>query len=156
MKLWLLFAIGAFLCWGAYVPTIHSGQLAIGGKSRALWAFLFVGVAYFLTALLVPAAMLAARGDLTLFPGAKGIGISVLAGVLGAAGALCVILALMNGGTAQSVPPIVFAGAPIVASIVAMALHPPAGGLSAIKPQYFLGILMAAAGAALVLRYKPA
>ncbi|MDX2198045.1 MAG: hypothetical protein SF069_03635 [Phycisphaerae bacterium] len=153
---WLLFAIGAFLCWGAYVPTIHSGQLAIGGKSKALWAFLFVGVAYFLTAVLVPAGLLASRGDLAVVPGAKGVGVSILAGVLGAGGALCVILALMNGGTPASVPPIVFAGAPIVASIVAMALHPPKSGLSGINPLYFVGILLAAGGAALVLRFKPA
>jgi uncharacterized membrane protein len=106
--------------------------------------------------MLVPAALLAARGDLSALPGAKGISISILAGVLGAAGALCVILALMNGGTPATVPPIVFAGAPIVASIVAMLLHPPAGGVASIKPQYFIGILLAAAGAAMVLRYKPA
>jgi uncharacterized membrane protein len=154
MPLWLIYAIGAFLFWGAYVPTIHAGQVAVGGKYRGIWAFLFVGVAYFLTAVLIPAAILAAnRAEVGNFPSAKAVGMSTLAGVLGAAGALCVILALFNGGTPAAVPPIVFAGAPIVASIVAMVLHPPKG---AINPMYFVGILLAAAGAALVLRFKPA
>ncbi len=58
MKLWLLFATGTILCWGAYVPAIHHGQMAFEGKNKALWAFLFVGVAYFLVAVLVPAGYL--------------------------------------------------------------------------------------------------
>jgi hypothetical protein len=34
-------------------------------------------------------------------------------------------------------------------------LHPPAGGWSAIKPQFFLGIALAALGGCLVTFYKP-
>lgn len=154
MRLWLLYAIGAFLCWGCYVPTIHAGQLAIGGKYKGLWAFLLVGAAYVVTAMVIPIAILAAnRADpaAVTWPSTRGVSISFLAGVLGAAGALCVILALMNGGTPFSVPPLVFAGAPIVASLVAIGLHPP----RSVDVRYFLGIGLAAAGAALVLRYKP-
>jgi len=33
--------------------------------------------------------------------------------------------------------------------------HPPAGGISAIKPQFYLGILLAALGGCLVTYYKP-
>lgn len=153
MHAWLLFAIAAFLCWGAYVPTIHAGQLAIGGKYRGMWAFLFVGVAYFLTAVLVPAAILMAnRAEVGAWPSGKATGISILAGVLGAGGALCVILSLLNDGQPHTVPPIVFAGAPIVASLVAMLMHPPKGS---VNPLYFVGILLAAAGAAMVLKFKP-
>ncbi|HMQ14570.1 MAG TPA: EamA family transporter [Phycisphaerae bacterium] len=152
MEKWIWFVLLTVVCWGAYVPAIHEGQNAIGGRSRALWAFLFVGVAYFLVAVLAPAGLLAARQDLGSLPSLKGWSIAIVAGVLGAAGAFGVILALMNGGTPKTVPPLVFAGAPIVATLVAMALHPPK---SAPDWRFFLGIVMAAAGAALVLRFKP-
>ncbi len=153
MSKYLWFVVLTILCWGAYVPTIHQGQSAIGGKSRALWAFLFVGVAYFLVAFLVPVGMLAARQELGSIPNARGWGVSLLAGVLGALGALGVILALMSGGAPTTVPPLVFAGAPIIATLIAMLLHRPA---SLPDWRFFLGIVLAAGGAALVLRYKPA
>ena len=38
---------------------------------------------------------------------------------------------------------------------MAMAAHPPAGGLSALNWQFLLGILMAALGGCLVTLYKP-
>lgn len=152
MQLWQWFVIGVVLCWGAYVPTIHAGQLAIGGANRSLWSFLIVGLAYFLVAVLVPGAMLASRDGFAAFPSLKGLSVSFLAGVLGAVGALCVILALMNGGSPQTVPPLVFGGAPIVATLVAMLLHRPERMPDV---RFFVGILMAACGAALVLYYKP-
>ncbi len=152
MKLWLVFVVMTILCWGAYVPAIHEGQLAIGGKSRSLWAFLFVGFAYCLVAVLVPVALLASRGDLTAIPSVKGGSISLVAGIFGAVGALGVILALLNGGTPITVPPLVFAGAPVVAALIGMTLHKPANPPG---PLFYLGLVMAAAGAALVLRYRP-
>lgn len=152
MKTYLWFVLLTILCWGAYVPAIHEGQNAIGGKNRALWAFLFVGAAYFLTAVIVPAAVLAARQDLANFPNTRGWTIALIAGILGALGALGVILALMNGGTPKEVPPLVFAGAPIVATLIGFLVHRPT---SAPPWQFFAGILMAAGGVALVLRYKP-
>jgi hypothetical protein len=152
MKMWPVYVLMTILCWGAYVPTIHEGQSAIGGRSKGLWAFLFVGLAYFLTAVLAPLAMLAQRGDLSPFPSTRGWSVSLFAGVLGALGALGVMLALMSGGTPKTVPPLVFAGAPVVSTIIAMALHPPA---SAPNPLFYVGILLAAAGAGIVLYYKP-
>ena len=53
MKLWLLFVMVTVLCWGAYVPTIHAGQVGFGPKPNALRAFMFVGVAYFLISVAV-------------------------------------------------------------------------------------------------------
>jgi hypothetical protein len=50
---------------------------------------------------------------------------------------------------------IVFAGAPIVNAAMAVALHPPAGGLAAVRWPFLLGILMAAAGGCLVTLYRP-
>lgn len=152
MPLWLIFVVGAMLFWGSYVPTIHAGQLAFIGKHKGLWAFLFVGLAYFLTAVVVPTGVLLAIKDTAQFTNSKGAGVSLLAGVFGAAGALCVILALINGGKPIYVAPLVFAGAPIVATFVAMVLHRPT---QLPHPLFFLGIVLAAAGAALVLRFKP-
>lgn len=152
MKLWMWFVLMTIMCWGAYVPAIHQGQAAIGGKSRALWAFLFVGVAYVGVAVLIPLGLLVSRGELSAVPSGKGITISVIAGVLGAVGALGVILALMNGGKPIAVPPLVFAGAPIVATVIGLMLHRPTKMPS---PMFFVGIVLAAVGAAMVLRFKP-
>lgn len=149
---WLIYVIMTILCWGAYVVTIHVGQMKIGGASKGLWAFLFVGLAYFLVAVLVPIGILIARGELTTLP-KNGVTISTFAGILGAVGALGVILAFMTGGRPIVVAPLVFAGAPIVNTIIAMLVHKPE---KAPHPAFFAGILLAALGAALVLRFKPA
>jgi len=149
-SIWILFVVGAVLSWGAYVPTIHEGQKGFAGG--AVRAFLFVGLAYCLTAVLVPLLLIyIGKMEPATFP-SKGVSISTLAGVFGAAGALCVILALKNGGTPLTVPPLVFAGAPVVATFIGMLLHKPANPPSTL---FYVGIVMAAAGAALVLRFKP-
>ena len=51
---------------------------------------------------------------------------------------------------------IVFAGAPVVNAGVALALalHPPSGGLGSIRWQFALGILLAALGGCLVTLFK--
>lgn len=148
---WIIFVIGAVLSWGAYVPTIHAGQMAL--NKGALRAFLFVGLAYCITAVIVPAILIYVFNKEPAEFTTKGMGISTLAGVFGAAGALCVILALKFGGTPLTVPPLVFCGAPIVASVIGMILHKPANPPS---PMFYVGLIMAAVGAGLVLRFKPA
>jgi len=153
MKSWLIFVGMTILCWGAYIPTMHAGQNAIGGKDRSLWAFLFVGIAYCVVAVAGPLLLLWSRGGLSETPPGKGMWIATFAGVLGAVGAFGILLALLYGGTPKSVPPLVFAGAPIMSTFVAMAMHPPKTSPS---PLFYVGILLAAGGAALVLRYKPA
>jgi hypothetical protein len=83
------------------------------------------------------------------------MGWSLLAGIVGAIGAFCVLLAFGAKGTPGVVMSIVFAGAPIVNAVVAMYLNPPEGGLSAVRWQFYLGILMAATGGCLVTFFKP-
>src|SRR5216683_1768236 len=83
------------------------------------------------------------------------MGWSLLAGVVGAIGAFCVLLAFGAKGTPAVVMSIVFAGAPIVNAIYSILQHPPEGGLGTIKPQFFLGIVLAALGGCLVTLYKP-
>jgi hypothetical protein len=50
---------------------------------------------------------------------------------------------------------IIFGGAPIVNALVGFAQNPPAGGLGAIKWQFWAGILLAALGGSLVALFKP-
>jgi drug/metabolite transporter (DMT)-like permease len=80
---------------------------------------------------------------------------SLLAGIVGAIGAFCVLLAFGARGTPPVVMSIVFAGAPIVNAVYSIWQHPPSGGLNSIKPQFYLGILLAAVGGCLVTLYKP-
>jgi len=118
-------------------------------------AFLFVGVAYFLTAVLAPLAVLMIRGAGWSFAG-QGVWWSLLAGIVGAAGAFSVLLAFGAKGTPAVVMSIVFAGAPVINAIYSLILHPPAGGWSKLPLPFILGIVMAAVGGCLVTLYKPA
>ena len=59
---WFTFALMTVVSWGLYGIFLHSGQVAMKDQSNGLFkAFLFVGLAYFLTAVLAPLAMLATR-----------------------------------------------------------------------------------------------
>jgi hypothetical protein len=153
---WLTFALMTVVSWGLYGIFLHSGQVAMADKANGLYkAFLFVGLAYFLTAVLAPLAMLATRKAAWTFPPA-GMGWSLVAGIVGAIGAFCVLLAFSSGGTPGVVMSIVFAGAPIVNAVVAIILNPPEGGWGSIRWPFYLGIVMAALGGGLVTLYKPA
>jgi uncharacterized membrane protein YeaQ/YmgE (transglycosylase-associated protein family) len=153
---WLWFALLTVACWGVYGVFLHTGQVAMGDPANGRYkAFLFVGIAYFLTAVLAPLALLLAKG--AAFSGYTGRGMwwSLIAGIVGAVGAFGVLLAFGAKGTPAVVMSIVFAGAPVVNAIYSTLAHPPAGGWGAIKPQFFLGILLAALGGCLVTYYKP-
>ena len=150
MKLWLVFVVGAILAWGSYVPLMHQGQTLL--KGGALRAFLCVGLAYFLTAVLIPLGLLGAKVEPWEFT-RSGTIYAIIAGVAGAAGALCIIMALKNGGTPLFVAPLVFAGAPIVNVLVSTAWHRPK---SPPEVWFYVGLMLAAIGAGLVLRFKPA
>jgi hypothetical protein len=152
---WLTFALMTVVSWGLYGIFLHSGQVAMGDRANALYkSFLFVGLAYFLTAVIAPLAILVTRKASWSFPG-PGMAWSLFAGIVGAIGAFCVLLAFGSGGKPGVVMSIVFAGAPIVNSVVALLQHPPEQGWGSIKPQFYLGIILAAAGGCLVTLYKP-
>jgi len=152
---WLGFALLTVAAWGVYGVCLHAGQVAMGDPAHGRWkAFLFVGVAYFLTAVLAPLAILLAKGASWSMPG-KGVFWSLLAGIVGAAGAFGVLLAFAAKGTPPVVMSIVFAGAPVVNAVVAMAVHRPEGGLASIRWPFFLGIVLAAVGGCLVTLYRP-
>ncbi|MDA0991450.1 MAG: hypothetical protein O3A51_11950 [Verrucomicrobia bacterium] len=152
---WLLFSGLTVLCWGLYGITLHAGQVsmadAVNGRYKA---FFWVGIAYLIIAVLVSAIMISKGGSGWSFP-VRGVLWSTVAGVVGALGAFGVLLAFGAKGTPSVVMSIVFAGAPIVNAIVAISLHPPPGGLAAIRWPFVLGIILAAVGGSLVTLFKP-
>lgn len=170
---WLMFVGGAVLTWGAYVVTIDHGRSDLAGIKRAgkplvappvaaMRAFLFIGLAYFVMGVIVPAIYLwMNKVDPKQYPNdpgffARGVTLSTIAGILGAAGALCIVFAV-GFARAQKVSPaavasLVFCFAPIVNVLISMIIEPPAGKPS---PLFFVGIVLAAAGAGMVLYYKP-
>lgn len=153
---WLAFALMTVASWGVYGVLLHMGQLNMGDPVNGRYkAFLFVGIAYFLTAVLAPIVVLMVNGASWNMPMA-GMAWSLVAGIAGAIGAFAVLLAFGAKGQPAVVMAIVFAGAPVVNAIVAMATAPPEGGVGAIKPQFWLGILLAATGGLLVTLYRPA
>lgn len=145
---WVAFVVGAVLSWGVYGAALHRGQVALGSPMRAL---LCVGVAYFLIGVLVPMAALASRGELNNF-NTFGTVTATFAGALGAIGAACIIWAFRTGGLPTYVMPLVFAGAPLVNVIVTAIIHPPK---TAPSPMLYVGFLLAALGAGMVLYFRP-
>lgn len=153
---WLAFALLTVVSWGVYGVFLHTGQMGMNDPVNGRYkAFLFVGLAYFLVAVLAPLLLLILSGADWKYP-LEGMGWSLIAGVVGAIGAFGVLLAFGAGGVPPVVMSIVFAGAPIVNAIVSLMQHPPAGGWGSIKPQFWLGIVLAAVGGFMVTKFKPA
>lgn len=152
---WLFFSLITVVSWGLYGIFLHNGQLGMADPVHGRYkAFLFVGVAYFITAVLAPLVMLIAKGADWSFP-SKGLWWSLIAGILGAIGAFGVLLAFGAKGTPAVVMSIVFAGAPVVNAVVAAMLHPPAGGWGSVRWPFFAGLVLAAVGGFLVTYYRP-
>ncbi len=153
---WYWFVLCTVLCWGTYITTLHKGQQAFAEPTKAaLRAFVCVGAAYIFVTLAILAYLMTTRdapGSEPMIFTPRGVMISFAAGILGATGALGIIFALKSGGHPLSVAPLVFAGAPIMNTIFAMLLY---GNVSKPDPRFFIGIVLAGVGAAMVLRYKP-
>ncbi|HWB05455.1 MAG TPA: hypothetical protein VG796_20725 [Verrucomicrobiales bacterium] len=165
----LLYVLGVVICWGLYSVFLHMGS--IGMKitdsddltSNRMKAFLLVGIAYFLVAVVGPLIVLKIRESGAAshwkFP-AFGWQMSLVAGLLGAFGAFFLLMALGSDGGDVSmrkvliamVPTLVFAGAPLVNAVVSVTKE---HLWSKTPPQFFAGLLLAAIGAGLVMYYKP-
>ncbi len=151
---WITFALMTVAFWGLYGIFLHKGTIGMADpKCGRYKAFLVVGIAYFLVAVLAPLILLKVSGaSLTFTRG--GFKWSLIAGIVGALGALGVLLAFAKDGPPSAVMSIIFAGAPIVNAVVALSLNPPAGGWGALRWQFILGIVLAALGGCLVTIYK--
>lgn len=160
---WLVFALLTVVSWGVYGVILHKGRgyMPMGSETphAGLKAFLFVCIAYALIGG-AAAVLLQVRGSDWSFT-SDGVKWSLIAGTAGAVGAFTLVLALgaaapiYKGAAAAAVMPIVFGGAPIINTIVAMLLHPPQGGLRALPVPFLLGCVLAAGGAFMVAKYAP-
>ena len=160
MSKWFIilpFVGGAALSWGVYVPIVHEAAIKLGSNLRA---FLFVGVAYFLVAVLIPVIIIfGLHADPTekAAPNwnAGPVGWGIAAGIAGATGALCIIFAATKAGpgAALYIAPLVFAGAPIINTIATMTYFHPVKTMP--DWRFFLGLAMAAGGMAMVTLFKP-
>ncbi len=147
----ILFTVMTAICWGVYGPTLHKGQMAMAGSR--LRPFLCVGLAYFLIAVIVPYLLLAVSPALD--PGAwnvSGTVWSLAGGAAGAIGALGIILAFNFGGKPIFVMPLVFGGAPVVNTFVALTKSGMVGEVGAL---FVAGLILVAAGAVTVLIFAP-
>ena len=156
---WLLFAFLTVSCWGVYGILLHKGSIGmkVAGSTEGTdilryKAFLFVGIAYFLVAIVAPAALLLMKGATWSFP-AKGLWLSLIAGIVGAVGAFGVLLAFGAGGLPTVVMSIIFAGAPVVNSLVLVFFIDKTA--NQLDWRFVLGIVLAAAGGVLVTLYRP-
>lgn len=145
---WVIFAAGTVLCWGAYGPTIHEGQVALKSPWKAI---LCVGAAYFVLGVLIPAVIMKVQGEAFSFD-PRGTLFASIGGALGAVGAICVVAALRSGGKPLYVMPLIFGGAPIINVLVSSVIHPPK---EAASPMLYLGFMLVLVGAGMVLFFKP-
>ena len=145
---WVTLALSAALSWGLYGASLHRGQTELGNPMRAM---LCVGIAYFLIAVVVPVVVLTTEGQWGGFT-TTGVITATLAGSLGALGAVCIAYAFRAGGTPFVVMPLVFGGAPLINVLTSVIMHPPK---TAPSPMLYLGFLVTAAGAAMVLYFRP-
>lgn len=149
----LVFVIITVFCWGTYGPVLHLGQEHMGadGKYSTLRPFICVGIAYFLIAVLFPMLVLWTRGEKGNW-NTKGIIWSFSAGLVGAIGALGIIMAFKFKGKPVFVMPLVFGCAPVVNTIVSMLF---ARTIKNASLPFYIGVLIVAIGAAGVLTFKP-
>jgi hypothetical protein len=153
MPTWLYYVLMTVSCWGLYGIFLHQGAVGMQDPQFGrVKAFLFVGLAYFLTAVLAPLVLLWMRGATFEFDTGASLW-SLLAGIVGAVGAFGVLLAFGAKGQPAVVMTLIFAGAPIVNALVAVTK---AGLWAEVRWQFVLGILLAAVGGGLVTRFKPA
>ena len=154
----LAFVAGAALSWGVYVPLVHDAASRFGSNLRA---FLMVGIAYFLVAVLVPCFFIFIKGDPTQKGspnwGSSSVTYGLLAGIAGAAGALCVIFAAKEAGSMAPliVAPMVFAGAPIINTIASVTIFAHGKKFESFSGSFYIGLFVAIAGMLLVMFNKP-
>ncbi len=148
------------LSWGTYGVAVHTGQLALGTSEmdvetkkivQSVFAFICVGAAYFLVAVVIPMLRLKTKGEQGSWT-VRGTVTSLIAGCVGALGALGIVIAFAAGGSPLYVMPLVFGGAPVVNTFVSMVF---AKAYKDVRPLFLLGLALVITGAVLVLVYAP-
>ena len=150
--IWLVSAIaGTVLCWGAYGPFLHRGQMKMDGSR--LRPLLCVGIAYFAIAVVVPTMLLSGGldGGWDAFR-VSGTCWSLAAGAAGVLGSLGIIMAFNWGGKPIYVMPLVFGGAPVINTFWAIVRRTDGGSIS---PFFWAGLILVIGGSAIVLIFSP-
>ena len=137
------------LCWGAYGPVLHKGQMRMNGSR--LRPFLCVGLAYFAIAVVVPLIVMSVSND-AFTSTAPGILWSLGAGAAGAIGAMGIILAFNFGGRPVFVMPLVFGGAPVINTLEFIIQERAYDKLSSL---FYASLSLVIFGAVLVLVFAP-
>ena len=160
-KLWLVYVLMAGLCWGTYVPLIAFGGKNLGSRYAA---FLCVGIAYVVIAVLFPLARHWLYGDPIPYK-PTGLVFAGLAGAAGALGALGVIFATSAAKEEDRIfiAPLIFTLAPLLNTVVSLFWHPSPKtgewwhfGLPERMPDWklFVGVVLVGIGAGLILLSK--
>jgi hypothetical protein len=153
--LFVLVFIGVtVVSWGVYGPLNRNGVTGLhqtAGEDSHLLAFFYVGVAYFVIAVVVPIVALFMRGEKGRWT-VPGTIWSLAAGCGGALGALGIVLAFTYHGSPVYVMPLVFGCAPVVNTFVTMFLSKT---FKQAGPLFFAGLILVIAGAATVYVFKP-
>lgn len=115
-----VFALVTALAWGLYGPTLGQARLADAAASP-FKPYFAIGIAYLVVAISGGLLGMWLRGDTFSFgsSGAGALGWGFLAGLLGAAGAFGLTMAMFTGGARipHAVMPVVFGGAVTVSAL---------------------------------------
>lgn len=148
--------------WGVYGPFLQWGHGAM--ESGRMRPFICVGIAYVVVAVVGPILVISVFGmekEQGLFSGwtMSGIWWSFIAGVVGALGALGMLLAFNFGGKPHYVPPLIFGLAPVVNTAFTLAMNAQLReqlSQNLVRSSFFgAGLLMVAVGAVTVLVAAP-
>jgi hypothetical protein len=139
--------------WGVYAPVLQQGQILMGvdKKPSRIEPLICVGLAYFMIAVLVPLVVLFTKGEAGRWS-LGGLFWSFVAGVIGAFGAIGMIISLEAGGSPVYVVPLVFGGAPVINTLVTMTMNRTMRNASIL---FYVGVVIVALGAAGVMYYRP-
>lgn len=157
MLLPILFAMATALFWGLYGPAIGNAHVKLPPPEG--WSpfkpNVFIGVAYFVIAIVGGLIAMKLKGDSFSYSGShfRPAQWGFIAGSLGAFGALCLTSAMMvSKGNALLVMPIVFGGAVSVTAIFsAYRLR----GHVTIDPKLWMGMALVVTGIIIVARNTP-
>lgn len=156
MKSLLPYIAMSIVTWGAYVPCMHAAGRLLKSPARS---YLMVCIAYCVVGIGTTIWMYLKGISPTVWH-SQGSPLAFLGGLLGAAGALGIVLAVIRAFELKTSPlpiaPLVFCGAPIVATIIGVLLQfKGLPSLSALNWKFLLGMLMAAIGTSLVMFNAP-
>lgn len=146
-----VFALVTALAWGLYGPTLGQARLADAAASP-FKPYFAIGIAYLVVAITGGLLGMWARGDSFDFGSAGAGGWGFLAGLLGAAGAFGLTLAMFTGGARipHAVMPVVFGGAVTVTALYGVFSSASRGG-----PLLWLGIALMLAATVLITTNTP-